>query len=118
MESECLTSEHTSRIETSTEKRFHVEKSKSSKYGSPITLNPVKENHKLSVKQASRKERSSEREKSKTPVRGTSKSPARSTSKTPVRVQKNSVRKSIPTIRNQEESEDSSDEDYRPKDDV
>ena len=118
MESECLTSEHTSRIETSTEKRFHVEKSKSSKYGSPITLNPVKENHKLSVKQASRKERSSGREKSKTPVRGTSKSPARSTSKTPVRVQKNSVRKSIPTIRNQEESEDSSDEDYRPKDDV
>ena len=28
------------------------------------------------------------------------------------------MRKSIPTSRNQEESEDSSDEDYRPKDDV
>ena len=55
MESECLTSEHTSRIETSTEKRFHVEKGKSSKYGSSITLNPVKENHKFPVKQASRK---------------------------------------------------------------
>ena len=33
-------------------------------------------------------------------------------------VQKNPVRKSIPTSRNQVESEDSSDEDYRPKDDV
>ena len=42
----------------------------------------------------------------------------RSTSKTPVRVQKNPVRKSIPTSRNQEESEDSSDKDYRPEGDV
>ena len=32
----------------------------------------MKENHQLSVKQSSRKERSPEREKSKTPVTGTS----------------------------------------------
>ena len=51
-------------------------------------------------------------------MRGTPKTPVRGTSKTPVRFQKNPVRKSIPTSRNQEESEDSSDEDYRPKDDV
>ena len=70
------------------------------------------------MKQTSRKERFSEREKSKTPVRSTSKTPVRGTSKTPVRVQKNPVRKSIPNTRNQEESEDSSDEDYRPKDDI
>ena len=42
----------------------------------------------------------------------------RGTSNTPVRVQKNPVRKSIPTTRNQEESEDSLEEDYRPEDDV
>ena len=42
----------------------------------------------------------------------------RGTSKTPVRVQKNPVRKSIPTSRNQGEREYSSDENYRPKDDV
>ena len=42
----------------------------------------------------------------------------RGTSKTPVRVQKNPVRKSMPTSRNQEESENSSDKDYRPKDEV
>ena len=35
-----------------------------------------------------------------------------------MRVQKNPVRKSIPTSRNQEENEDSSDEDYRTEDDV
>ena len=94
IESECLNSEHTSRIETSPEKRSHIKKGKSGKCGSSISLNPVKENHgKLPVKQTSRKERSPEREKSKTPVRGTS--------KTPVRVQKNPVRKSIPTSRNQ-----------------
>ena len=111
MESECLSSEHTSRIETSPEKRSHIKKGKSGKCGSSISLNPVKENHgKLPVKQTSRKERSPERKKSKTPVRGTS--------KTPVRVQKNPVRKSIPTSRNQGESEDSSDEDCRPEDDI
>ena len=42
----------------------------------------------------------------------------RGTLKTPVRFQKNPVRKSIPTSRNQEESEHSSDEDYRYLDDV
>ena len=42
----------------------------------------------------------------------------RGTSKTPVRVQKNPVRKSIPTSWNQEEGEDSSDENYRPEDEV
>ena len=51
-------------------------------------------------------------------MRCTSKTPLRGTSKTPVRVQKNLVRRSIPTSRNQEESEDSSDENYRPEDDV
>ena len=35
-----------------------------------------------------------------------------------MRGQKNPVRKSIPTSRNQGESEDSSDEDYRPEDDL
>ena len=64
MESECLTSEYTSKIETSPEIRSHIKKGKSE------------------------------------------------------RVQKNPLRKSIPTSRNQEESEGSSDEDYRPKDDV
>ena len=34
MESECLTSEHTSRIETSPEKRSHINKGKSGKCGS------------------------------------------------------------------------------------
>ena len=62
------------------------------------------------MKQTSRKERSPEREKSKTPVRGTS--------KTSVRVYKNPVRKSVPTSRNHEESEDSSDENYSPEDDL
>ena len=71
----------------------------------------MKENHgKLPVKQTSRKEKSPAREKCKTPVSGTS--------KTPVRVQKNPVGKSIPTSRNQRESKDSSDESYRPEDDV
>ena len=42
----------------------------------------------------------------------------RGTPKTPVRVQENPVRKSIFTSRNQEKSEDSSDEDYRSHDDV
>ena len=111
IESECLTSEHASRIKTSPEKRSHIEKGKSDKCGSSISLNPVKGNHgKLPLKQTSRKERSREREKSKPPVTGTS--------KTPVRVQKNPVRKSIPTSRNQGESEDSSVEDYRLEDDV
>ena len=119
MESECLSSEHTSRIETSPEKRSHIKKGKSGKCGSLISLNPVKENHgKLPLKQTSRKERSPGREKSKTPVRGTSKTLVRGTSEIPVRVQKNPVRKSIPTSRNQGESRDSSDEDYRPEDDV
>ena len=72
----------------------------------------------MPVKQTSRKERSPHREKSKTPVRGTPKTTVRGTSKIPVRVQKNPVRKSIPTSRNQEESEDSSDEDHRLEDDV
>ena len=53
-----------------------------------------------------------QREKSKTSVRHTSKTPVRRTSKTSVRVQKNLVKKSIPTSRNHEESEDSSDKDY------
>ena len=48
----------------------------------------------------------------------TSKTPVRGTSKTPVRVQKTPVSKSIPTSRNQEESEDSLDEGYRPEDKV
>ena len=65
-------------------------------------LNFIKRKHKLPVKQSSRKERSQGREKLKIPVRA----------------QKNPVRKSIPTSRNQEESEDSSEEDYRPEDDV
>ena len=118
MESECVTSEHTSRIETSQVKRSHINKDKSSKYGSSISLNPVNEDHKLPVNQTSRNDRSPEREKSKTPVRGTLKTPLRGTSKTPVRVKKKPVRKSIPTSLNQEESEYSSDEDYRPEDDV
>ena len=100
MESECLTSEHTSRIETSPEKQSHINKGKSGKYGSWISLKPVKESHKLPVKQTSRKERSPEREKSKTPVRDASKTSMRDTSKTPARVQKNPVRKSIPAGRN------------------
>ena len=62
------------------------------------------------MKQTSRNERSPEREKSKTLVRDTW--------KTPVRVQKNAVRKSMPTSRNQEESKDSSDKDYRPENEV
>ena len=74
---------------------------------SSFSLKPVKENNKLPAKQTSRKERSPEREKSKTPVRDTSKTLVRGTSKTPVKVQKNLVSKSIPTSRNQEESEDS-----------
>ena len=78
----------------------------------------MKESHKLPVKQTSRKERSPEREKSKTPVRDASNTPIRGTSKAPVKVQKNPVRKSIPAGRNQEKSEDSSDEDYRPEDEV
>ena len=49
MESECLTLEHTSRIETSPEKRSHIDKGKSGKCVSSISLNPVK--------QTSRKER-------------------------------------------------------------
>ena len=93
MESQWLTSEHTSRIETSPEKHYHIKKDKSGKCGSSISLNPEKENHgKLPVKQTSRKERFPEREKSKTPVRGTS--------KTPMRLQKNPVRESIPASRN------------------
>ena len=74
-----------------------------------LVLNSEKVSHRLPVKQTSRKKRSPEREKSKTTVR--------STLETPVRVQKIPVRKSIPAGRNQEESEDSSDEDYRPEDD-
>ena len=79
MESECLTSEHTFRIESSPEKRSHINKGKSGKSGSSISLKPVKENHKLPVKQIGRKERSPEREKSKIPVRDTSKAPVRGT---------------------------------------
>ena len=74
MESECLTSEHTSRIKSSPEN-----KGKSGNCGSSISLKPVKENHKLPVKQIGRKERSPEREKSKIPVRDTSKAPVRGT---------------------------------------
>ena len=63
MERECLTSEHTSRIKTSPEKRSHIKKGKSGKCGSSVSLNPGEENHgKLPVKQTSRKERSPERE--------------------------------------------------------
>ena len=51
IESECLISEHTSRIETSPDKQSYIDKSKSGKCGSSILLNPVKENHKLLVKQ-------------------------------------------------------------------
>ena len=51
-------------------------------------------------------------------MRDTSKTPVRGTSKTPMIAQKNPVRKSIPTSRNQEESEDSSDQDYKPEDEV
>ena len=62
MESECLTSEHISRIETSPEKQSHIKKGKSGKFGSSISSNPVKEDHgKLPVKQANRKEKSPER---------------------------------------------------------
>ena len=69
MESECATSERTSRVESSPEKQSHIKKGKSGKSGSSISSNPVKENHgKLPVKQASSKERSPERKKSKTPV--------------------------------------------------
>ena len=76
MERECLTSEHTSRIETSPEKRSHIKKGKSGKCGSSIALNPGKENHgKLPGKQTSRKDKYPEREKSKIPVRGTPKTP-------------------------------------------
>ena len=85
MESECLTSENTSRIETSPEKQPHINTSKSGKCRSLILLKPVKENHKLPVRQISRKERSPDSEKSKTPVR----------------VQENPVRKSIFTSTNQ-----------------
>ena len=102
IKSECLISEHTSRIDTSPQKPSHINKGKSGKCGSSISLKPVKKIHKLPVKQTSRKERSPEREKSKTPVR----------------VQKNPVRKSITTSKNQDESEDSSDEYDRPKDEV
>ena len=49
-ESECLTSEHTSRIEIIPEKRSHINKVKSGECGSSISLNQMKENHKLSVK--------------------------------------------------------------------
>ena len=85
MESECLTSENTSRIETSPEKQPHINTSKSGKCRSLILLKPVKENHKLPVRQISRKERPPDSEKFKTPVR----------------VQKNPVRKSIFTSTNQ-----------------
>ena len=61
MESECLISEHTCRIETSPEKRSPINKGKSGKCGSPISLKPVKENHKFPVKQTSRNERSPDR---------------------------------------------------------
>ena len=71
MESECLTSKHTSRIETSSEKRSLINKGKSGKCGFSISLKPVKKNHKLPVKQTSRKVRSPEREKSKARMRGT-----------------------------------------------
>ena len=65
MESECLTSEHTSRIETGPEKWSQIKEGKSGKCGSSISLNSVKENRsKLPVKQTSGKERFSEREKS------------------------------------------------------
>ena len=61
MENECLISEHTYRIETSPEKRSPINKGKSGKCGSSISLKPVKENHKFPVKQTSRNERSPER---------------------------------------------------------
>ena len=51
-------------------------------------------------------------------MRDTSKTLVRGTSKTPMIAQKNPVRKSIPISRNQEESEDSSDQDYKPEDEV
>ena len=49
MESECLTSEYTSRIETSPEIRSHIKKGKSGKSGSSISLKssekPIEEIH-------------------------------------------------------------------------
>ena len=60
MECECLTSEHMSRIESSPEKRSHINKGKSGKCGSSTSLKSVKENHKLPVKQTSIKEISRE----------------------------------------------------------
>ena len=63
MESECLISEHTSRIETSPEKRSHTNKSKSDRWGLSVSLNPVKENLELPLKLTSRKGRSPKRKK-------------------------------------------------------
>ena len=60
MECECLTSEHMSRIESSPEKRSHINKGKSGKCGSSTSLKSVKKNHKLPVKQTSIKEISRE----------------------------------------------------------
>ena len=88
VKSECLISEHTSRIDTSPQKPSHINKGKSGKCGSSISLKPVKEINKLPVKRTSSKDGSPDREKSKTPVRDTSKTPVRAASKTPVRVQK------------------------------
>ena len=63
MESECLASEHTYRIQTSLEKRSHINTGKSGKCGSSVSLNPVKEDHMLPLKQTNRKERYPEKEK-------------------------------------------------------
>ena len=50
IDSEWLTSENTSTIEASPEKRSQINKDKSGKCGSSISLKPVKGNHKLPVK--------------------------------------------------------------------
>ena len=59
----CLISEHTSRIDTSLEKRSHTNKSKSDRWGLSISLNPVKENLELPLKLTSGKGRSPKRKK-------------------------------------------------------
>ena len=68
MEGKSLTSVPTSRIETRPEEQSHTSECKSGNYGSLISLNPMKENHELPVRQSSGRKRSPKREKSITPV--------------------------------------------------
>ena len=89
MESKSLTSVPTSRIETRREEQSHSSECKSGNYGSLISLNLMKENHELPVRQTSGRKRSPKREKSITPVGSKSK-----TTKTSSGVQ----RKYIPSI--------------------